>query len=118
MCSTYSQPGCWNHILDLLNAVNLIVPSASRSDHWLQCCRHKYLQFLEFEILQQLYSSPLICSNYSQLSIWSPVLDLPNVANLLAPSISPYALWLGPRKQKHLQFLHFKNLPPCLSPTL
>ena len=115
MCSTYSQPGCWNHILDLLNALNLIVPSASRSVHWLQCCKHKYLQFSEFEILQQLHSSPLTCSNYSQLSIWNPVLDLLNVANLLVP---PYALWLGPSNQKHLQFSHFKNLLRCLSPTL
>ena len=35
MCSVYSQPGIWNAVLYLIDALNLLMPSVLRSDYWL-----------------------------------------------------------------------------------
>jgi len=49
MCSVYSQPGIWNAVLYLIDALNLLMPSVLRSDYWLWCCKHKHLQFSHFQ---------------------------------------------------------------------
>ena len=95
-----------------INVLNLIVPSASRSDHWLQWCWHKYLRFSEFEILRQRYLSPLMCSNYSQPGLENDVLDLFNVLNLIVLSLSRSGQWFWCCRHK---YLNFRNLRSCNS---
>ena len=109
----YSQPGCWNPILDLFDVLNLMVSSSLRSGQWLQCCKHKHLQFSEFEILWQLHSPPLICFNHLQPGLWNPVLHLFNALNLIVPSSLPSGQWLPCCKNKHLQFSEFEILADC-----
>jgi len=89
ICSNYSQPSLWNPGLDLFSALKLIVSSSMWSGQWLQCYKHKYLQFSEFDILWQLHSPPLMCFNYSQPGLWNPILDLCNALNLNVSSSLP-----------------------------
>ena len=86
MCFNYSQPRLWNHFLHPFNALNPLVPPPMLSGQWLQRCKHKYLQFSEFEILWQLHSPPFMCFNYSQPRLWNHVLYLFNALNPIVPS--------------------------------
>jgi len=94
--------------------LNLIVPSASRSDHWLQWCWHKYLRFSEFEILRQRYLSPLMCSNYSQPGLENDVLDLFNVLNLIVLSLSRSGQWFWCCRHKYLNFRNLRSCNSCI----
>ena len=62
MCSNYCKPGTLNPGIDLLDTLNLLMPSVLRSDQCLLCCNPKYLQFSEFEIMPQPSSPALMCS--------------------------------------------------------
>ena len=112
MCSNYSQPGLWNPVLDRFNALNLIVPSSLRSGQWLQCCKHKYLQFSEFEIPQQLHSPPLMCFKYSQPGLWNH--DEAYLMRRISPCHLPCDLVNG-CSAASTNIFNFRNLRSCES---
>jgi len=52
MCPQYSRPASADVVLDLFDALNLLVSSISRSDYCGLCYRNKHHQFSEFRIPQ------------------------------------------------------------------
>ena len=116
MCFNCSQPRLWNYVLHQFNVPNPLVPPLLRSGQWLKCCRHKYLQFSEFEIQQQVNSPPLMCSKYCPLGIWNDWLDIFNELDLFVPSILRSHGWLWLCRHKYPEFSEFEILPHMCSP--
>jgi len=119
MCFNCSQPRLWNYVLHQFNVPNPLVPPLLRSGQWLKCCRHKYLQFSEFEILRQLHSPPFMCFNYSQPRLLNHVLYPFDALNPIVPSSLRSGQSLQRCKNKYLQFSEFEiqqqvNSPPLM----
>ena len=62
----YSQTICGNSVLELFDALNLVVPSILSYPCWWWPCRWECAQLLEFWIAQQGLSPLLIWHHYSQ----------------------------------------------------